>query len=129
MSGVKQVRVRRNILVLGALCILVLWLVRTRLWEYRDALALGAGAGLVYGPIRWCTLQRRIARRDRRYERNKIFVHYLNGLEVIIAALAHNLYLAIPVGIALLGATLLALADVDPAELLEGTPTIPGLLE
>jgi membrane protein implicated in regulation of membrane protease activity len=108
MSGVKQVRVLRNVLSLSVLCLLILWLMRSRLWEYRDALAFGSGAGLVYGLVRWRYVRRRIARRDRRYERNKIFVHYLNGLEVAVAALAHNLYLASPLSLVLVGATLLA---------------------
>lgn len=99
MAGVKQVRVVRNLLILGGLCTVVLWLVRGRLWEHRGALALGLGAGLVYGVIRWWCLRRRIARRDRRYERNKIFVDYLSSLEVAIAAVSHNVYVAIPLGL------------------------------
>ena len=108
MAGVKQVRVLRNVLSLFVLCALGLWLLRGRLWEYRDALVLGLGAGLVCGPLRWWQLRRNIARRDRRYASNKIFVHYLNSFEVAIAVVAHNVYLAIPLGLALLIAVLFA---------------------
>ena len=50
----------------------------------------------------WWRLSRMIARRDRRYERNKIFVHYLSIVEVAIAAVAYNHYLALPLGVVLL---------------------------
>lgn len=108
MALVKQVRVLRNVGGVFVLCALVLWLVRTRLWMHRDALALGVAAGLGYGPLRWWRLQRRITRRDRRYERNRIFVDYLNWLEVAVGAVAYNLFLAIPLGLALLAAVLFA---------------------
>lgn len=108
MTAVKQVRVLRNVLTLTVLCAFVLWLVRMRLWAYRDAVVLGGAAGLVYGPLRWWRLQRRIARRDRRYERNKIFVNYLNSLEVIVGAVGHNVYLTIPLGLGLLVVMLFA---------------------
>jgi membrane protein implicated in regulation of membrane protease activity len=106
MAGVRQVRVSRNVLGMFVFCAFVLWLVRTRLWEHRDALVLGLAGGLVYGPLRWWRLRRRIARRDRRYERNKIFVHYLNGFEATVAAVAHNPLLVIPLGLVLLAAAL-----------------------
>lgn len=69
---------------------------------------LGGAIGLMYGVFYWWLLQRRIARRDRRYERNKIFVHHLNMLEVVVAALAYNVYLGIPLGLVLLGLGLLS---------------------
>jgi membrane protein implicated in regulation of membrane protease activity len=103
MALVKQVRVLRNVVCLGVLGILVLWLMRHRLWEHRDALGLGVVAGEVGGWLWWRHLARTIARRDRRYERNKIFVHYLSFVEVVITAAIYNHYLAI-----LLGAVLLA---------------------
>lgn len=109
---VKQVRVLHNVLSLFALCALVLWLVSARVSEHRDALGLGMVAGLIYGLLRWWRLRRSIARRDRRYERNKIFVHYLNGFEILMAALTHNVYLAIPLGLVLLAAVLLATLSV-----------------
>ncbi|MEE8304248.1 MAG: NfeD family protein, partial [Candidatus Tectomicrobia bacterium] len=89
------------------LCALALWLLRTRFWEHRDALALGVLVGLVCGALRWWQLHRNIARRHRRYERNKIFVNYLNALEAAIAAVAFNIYIAIPLGVALIVVTLL----------------------
>ena len=99
MAGVKQVRVLRNLLSLGAVCAVLLWLVRAWWWENHAALALGLAMGLVYGAIRWHFLRRRIARRDRRYERNKIFVDYLSSLEAAVAAVSYNVYLAIPLGL------------------------------
>jgi membrane-bound ClpP family serine protease len=62
----------------------------------------------VYGVCRWRRLQRRIARRDRCYERNKIFVHYLNSLEAVVAAFAYNVFFSIPLGVGLLGILLFA---------------------
>jgi membrane protein implicated in regulation of membrane protease activity len=106
MALVKQVRVLLNIVCLAVLCILVLWLVRDRLWEHCDALGLGAVAGGIGGWCWWRHLARFITRRDRRYERNKIFVHYLNIVEVVIVAVAYNHYLAIPLGVVLLAGVL-----------------------
>ncbi len=100
MAGVKQVRVLRNVLSGLLLSLLILWLLRERLWEHRDALLFGGGAGCIYGLGRWRSLHRCIARRDRRYERNKIFVHALTWGEAIGAAVAYNPLLAIPLGIA-----------------------------
>jgi membrane protein implicated in regulation of membrane protease activity len=102
MAVVKQVRVLRNVVCLGVLCLLVLGLVHNRLWEHRDALGLGVVAGEVGGWWWWRHLARTIARRDRRYERNKIFVHYLSIVEVVIAAVAYNHHLAVPLGVVLL---------------------------
>lgn len=112
MTNVKQTRALRNVLSMGALCLLGLWMVRAQLWENRDALWLGGIGGLVYGAVRAWFLRRRISRRDRRYERNKIFVHYLNSFEVVVAAIAYNGYLAIPGGILLAVAIWLAWVSV-----------------
>jgi membrane protein implicated in regulation of membrane protease activity len=98
---VKQVRVLRNVVVWGMLCAVVLWLLRARLWDNRTALLLGMVVGSLYAVWHWRSLARRIARRDRRFERNKIFVHYLNTAEVLLSAVAYSYYLAIPIGIAL----------------------------
>ena len=103
---VKQVRVLGNVALACGLCVLVLWLLRDRLWEHRDALALGLAAGMATGIWRWRCLSRKITRRDRRYERNKIFVNYLTVVEVLIATVAYSPYLSIPIGIGLLAAVL-----------------------
>ena len=63
---------------------------------------IGVPTGAVGGWLWWRHLSRMIARRDRRYERNKIFVHYLSIVEVAIAAVAYNHYLALPLGVVLL---------------------------
>lgn len=104
---VKQVRVLRTVAIVCGLCALVLWLLRYRLWEHRDAFVLGLPAGIAIGICRWWQLSRNIARRDRRYERNKIFVNYLNLAEVITAAVVYNHYLTIPLGLLLLAVVLL----------------------
>jgi membrane protein implicated in regulation of membrane protease activity len=109
MAGVKQARVLYNALSVCVVCMLILWLVRDRLWEHSDALGLGAAAGLIYGVLRWWHLQRHIARRDRRYARNKIFVQHLNSLELTVAAVAYNPYLVIPLGLVLLVVVVVAL--------------------
>jgi membrane protein implicated in regulation of membrane protease activity len=85
---------------------LVLVLVWTHLWEHREALGLGGVAGGLCGWLYWGRLHRTIARRDRRYECNKIFVHYLSIVELAIGAVAYNYYLALPLGLALLAGLL-----------------------
>ncbi|MGQ4807975.1 hypothetical protein NKDENANG_01341 [Candidatus Entotheonellaceae bacterium PAL068K] len=108
MAGVKQVRVRRGMLTAFMLWALVLGLLRAQLGVRADALALGGVAGVTYGALRWWRLQRRIARRNRRYEPNKIFVDYLNSVELAVVAIAHDLYLLIPMALILLVAGLFA---------------------
>ena len=107
MALVKQVRVLRNVVWVGALCLLALVLVRTRLWEHREALGLGGVAGGLCGWLRWGQLRRTIARRDRRYERNKIFVQYLSLVEMALSAVVYNHYLAMPLGLVLLAGVVL----------------------
>ncbi|ETX07499.1 NfeD family protein [Candidatus Entotheonella palauensis] len=104
----KQVRVLRNVLIGSGVCGLVLWWLRGQLWEHRDALGLGCLIGIAAGSSYWWRLRRKVARRDRRYERNKIFVHYLNLAEVLIATIAFNPYLAIPLGLLLLASVFLS---------------------
>jgi hypothetical protein len=103
---VKQVRVLGNTLVACSLCALVLWLLRDRLWQHGEALALGLAAGMLAGVWRWWRLSRKITRRNRRYERNKIFVNYLTVVEVLLATIAYHPYLSIPLGLLLLAAVL-----------------------
>jgi membrane protein implicated in regulation of membrane protease activity len=107
MARVKQVRVLCNTLLVFALCALVLWLLRARLWAYHTALIWGVLLGLTGGALRWWQLYHRIARRDRRYERNKIFVNYLTIFEVIITVLFYNVYMSIPLILALITVVLL----------------------
>ena len=107
MVLVKQIRVIRHVVWVGALCLLALALVRARLWEHREALGLGWVVGGLCGWLRWGQLRRKIARRDRRYEGNKIFVQYLSLVEMAIGAVAYNPFLAIPLGLALLAGVLL----------------------
>ena len=99
MARVKQVRVLGNTLLVFVLCISVLWLLRGRLWSYSNALSWGIGLGLLSGALRWRQLYYRIARRDRRYERNKVFVNYLNVFEALVATIVYNVYLSIPLAL------------------------------
>lgn len=99
---VKQVRVLRNIVLTWGLCAVILWSLRARLWEHGEAVGLGLLLGGALGVARWHVLRRRIARRDRRYERNKIFVHYLSMFDLLLNAVGYNLYLSIPLGLGLL---------------------------
>lgn len=105
--SVQQVRALRNVLIGCGVWGLVLWGLRGQLWEYRHALGLGCIAGIAVGSGYWWRLQRHIIRRDRRYERNKILVHYLNLVEVLMAVVAHTPYLAIPLGLLLLAVVFL----------------------
>jgi general stress protein CsbA len=84
------------------LCALAVWLVRAHLWEHAPGVSLGVAAGAGGGWLWWRHLSRTIARQDRRYERNKIFVHYLSLLEVVLVAVTYNPFLALPLGVVLL---------------------------
>jgi NfeD-like C-terminal, partner-binding len=102
MARVPQVRVLQNVLGLAALCALALWCVYDRLWEHAPGVSVGVAVGAIGGWLWWRHLARRIARQDRQYERNKIFVHYLSILEVVLAAVAYNPFLALLLGVGLL---------------------------
>jgi membrane protein implicated in regulation of membrane protease activity len=107
MASVKQVRVLRNVMVWTFLSATLLWLVRVRLWDDWTAILFGVVAGSLSAVWHWRRLCRCIARRDRRFERNKIFVHNLDIAEVLLSAVAYNPYLAIPIGVALMVGILL----------------------
>ena len=51
MTGVKQVRVVRNVLLWASLCSLVLWLVGVRLWAHGTAIVFGVVAGSGYAHL------------------------------------------------------------------------------
>lgn len=97
MAQVKQARVLRNLISAGLLCAGLIWWLGDRAWQAPDALALGAALAIPGALLRWRCLARRITRRNRRYERNKIPVSYLNVAEALAAAFIYNYYLAIPV--------------------------------
>lgn len=96
MAQVKQARVLRNLIGLGLLCAALIWWLDDRVWQTPDALAWGAGLAVPGALLHWRWLARRITRRDRRYERNKIPVTYLSVIEALAAAFVHSYYLAIP---------------------------------
>ena len=97
MAHVKQARVLRNLIGLGLLCAGLIWWLGDLVWQAPDALAWGVGLAVPGALLHWRWLARRITRRDRRYERNKIPVTYLSVIEALAAAFAESYYLAIPV--------------------------------
>ena len=99
MAQVKQRRVLRNVIGLGLLCAGLIWWLGDRAWQAPDALAWGAALAIPGALLHWRWMARRITRRDRRYERNKIPVSYLSAFEALVAAFAESYYLAIPVAL------------------------------
>lgn len=102
---IRQVRVLHNILVTGALCGLLLWMARGGMPDHMRALAWSAACGGLYGLAYWYRLRNRISRKDRRFERNKIFVRFVSPFEVVLLAAASSHYLLI----AMLAVALIAL--------------------
>ena len=99
MAQVKQVRVLRNLIGFGLLCAGLIWLLGDRVWRAPDAVGWGVALGVPGALLHWRYLARRITRRDRRYERNKIPVSYISAFEALVAAFAESYYLAIPVAL------------------------------
>ena len=97
MVQVRQVRVWRNLIGLGLLCSGLIWWLGDRVRHAPDALAWGVALALPGSLMHWRYLTRRITRRERRYERNKIPVRYLSAFEALVASFAESYYLAIPV--------------------------------
>ncbi len=101
---VKQVRVMHNVLVLAMLCAGLLWLVRGHIPSSPGAVAIGALLGLGYGGFYWSRLARRVARRDRRFARNKIFVSFLSVFELaMLAAASSHVKLSVLARVVLVG--------------------------
>jgi membrane protein implicated in regulation of membrane protease activity len=96
MALVKQIRVLWNVGGLWMLSVGLLWLGRGHFRAQWSALSIGILLGGVAGWLRWRHLSRRIARRDRRYERNKIFVDYLHLGEVVVTVIADAPYVVLP---------------------------------
>ena len=107
MARVKQVRAWRNLIGQGLVCLALLWWLDDRVRQAPDALVWGMAVALPGAFIHWRYLSRRITRRDRRYQRNKIPVRYLSAFEALVAAFAESYYLAIPV---ILGFTIITLS-------------------
>ena len=106
MAQVKQVRVWRNLIGLALVCFGLVWWLDDRARQAPDALAWGVALAIPGAFIHWRRLARRITRRDRRYQRNKIPVRYLSAFEALVAAFAESYYLAIPVFLGLVIVTL-----------------------
>lgn len=102
---VKQVRVIRNTLIMGGLCGLILWIDAKSIITSLEAVGWGVSFGIAYGLFYWSRLVRRISRKDRRFERNKIFVKFISPLEVFLLAAATSHYILIGIAVILLGAS------------------------
>lgn len=107
MARIKQVRVWRSPIGLGLLCSGLMWWLGDRVRHAPEALAWGVTLAVPGALMHWRYLARRITRRDRRYERNKIPVRYLSAFEALVSSFAESYYLAIPV---ILGLVIVALS-------------------
>ncbi|QBQ53483.1 NfeD family protein [Nitrosococcus wardiae] len=106
---VKQARVIGNVILLGAICSSLLWLRWRNIPTHLDALVLGILGGTIHGGFYWRRLFHRITRQDRRFGRNRIFVHYLSLFELLLAAATWSLYLLIALALLALAGFLLDL--------------------
>lgn len=104
---VRQVRVIYNTAIMALLFAAVLWLARASLSRHLDAVLWGLAGGVAYGVVHWYRLERRIGRRDRRFERNKVLVRFLSPFELLLAAAVSSHYLLIGVALLLLALLLL----------------------
>lgn len=89
---VKQIRVIQNILLIGVLFAVVVVLVRDRLHDKLDVILWAVLGGVVYGQFYWVRLKRRISRKNRRFERNKVFVKFISPIEIVLLAAASSHY-------------------------------------
>ncbi|HEX9759227.1 MAG TPA: NfeD family protein [Nitrospiria bacterium] len=103
---VKQVRVIRNTLIMGGFCGLILWFDRESITANLKAVGWGVSIGIAYGLVYWARLVRRISRKDRRFERNKIFVKFISPLEVFLLAMATSHYIFIGIAFIILAASI-----------------------
>ena len=87
---VKRVRVLRNMGLLAAFSLSVLWLGHSGLPQQSGALGSGLLAGIACGALYWWRLRRRIQRRQQRHARNRIFVRFISPVEFIMAAIASS---------------------------------------
>lgn len=92
---VKHTRVIWNTALIGAICSGLLWLRWEDIPAHLDALIFGILGGAIYGELYWQHLSRRITRKERRFGRNRIFVHYLSLFELLLAAATWSLPLSI----------------------------------
>ncbi len=99
---VRQVRVIRNTLIVAAIFVLLLWQVRGHVLENIDALLIGILAGGVYALIYWRGLLRRITRKNKRYETNKIFVRFISVFEVLLTVATSGHYVLIGIAVVIL---------------------------
>ncbi|KFI22103.1 NfeD family protein [Nitrosococcus oceani] len=104
---VRHVRVIWNTAFIGAICGSLLWLRREDIPAHLDALVLGILVGTLYGGLYWRYLFHRITRKERRFERNRILVHYLSLFELLLTAATWSLYLLIALTLLILAAVLL----------------------
>ena len=92
-TTVKQTRVIQNILLIGFVFILIVFFVRDRLYPNLSTVFWATLSGIVYSEFHWTRLKRRISRKDRRFERNKVFVRYISPFEIVLLAAASSHYI------------------------------------
>ena len=90
---VKQIRVIQNILLIGFVFILMVFFARDRLYPNLSTVFWAALCGVVYSEFHWTRLKRRVSRKDRRFERNKVFVRYISPFEIVLLAAASSHYI------------------------------------
>ncbi len=99
---VKQVRVIQNTVIMAILFSGVLWFVGGDILKNLDALIWGLLCGALYGAFYWFRLVHRIARRERRYERNKVFVQFISPFEIVLLTAASSHFLLIGMAVFLI---------------------------
>ena len=90
---VRKVRVIRNTLIIGVIFLYVLWMIRKDILDNSDALIYGMLGGGIYALIYWKWLFRQIRRKDKRYEKNRIFVQFISIFEFLLTVAASGHYL------------------------------------
>jgi len=83
-----------------------LWFSRHRLSINHKALSAGLFGGAGYGLLYWRIIKRRIERRDRKHEANKVFVRFLSMFEAAIAFGALGYWFLFALGLVFLFAML-----------------------
>jgi len=108
MQKPRQVRVLRNVLIILVLSSLFLWLNRSTLLggaitrELWEPFLWSVGTGTLLGLWYFFRLLYRMERKDRRLEKNKIFVDYLSFVDFLLNLVLFNQYFFIPLGVVLI---------------------------
>jgi membrane protein implicated in regulation of membrane protease activity len=84
---VRKIRILWNIVFIGALFSGLLGLIGADIAHNLDALCFGILGGNIHGFLYWQRLFHRVERQHRRFDRNRIFVHFLSLLELFLTAI------------------------------------------